>query len=131
MESNANDEIDRLKSHLEVYEGLLRDKAAEIALLTAENAYLKKKLQQNPTAAAQAQEANPRAGQVRRKNLELYTIKLMAESHRHRLGMSPHLYQHQTRLLRRLLGARIIHLLSTNLTKKLNLTDLQLASNPE
>ncbi len=41
MGSNGNDELEKLKSHLQVYEGMLRDQAAAIASLEAENAYLK------------------------------------------------------------------------------------------
>ena len=61
MGSNANDEVDKFKSHLQVYEGLLKDQAGEIASLKAEVAYLKKQLktheEQNTTATHAVQVA--------------------------------------------------------------------------
>ncbi|KAI0752078.1 hypothetical protein C8Q74DRAFT_1373878 [Fomes fomentarius] len=53
MESNRNDELEKFTSHLQVYEGLLRDQAAEIASLKAENAYLKKQLEEKTTQGRQ------------------------------------------------------------------------------
>lgn len=44
MSSQPDDVASKLKSHLKVYEDLLRDQAAEIASLKAEVAYLKKQV---------------------------------------------------------------------------------------
>ncbi len=63
MGSNGNDELEKFKSHLSVYEGLLRDQAAEIASLKADDAYLKKQLEEKTTQGRQLQPV-PNAAQV-------------------------------------------------------------------
>ncbi|KAI0752076.1 hypothetical protein C8Q74DRAFT_1373875 [Fomes fomentarius] len=49
MGPNASEEIDRLKSHLQFYEGLVKDQAAQIASLKAEVAYLKTRTRRQKT----------------------------------------------------------------------------------
>ena len=52
---SAEDEIDRLRSHLQVYEGLIQSQAVEIAALKAEVAYLKKQLKTKDTLVSMVQ----------------------------------------------------------------------------
>ena len=52
---SAEDEIDRLKFHLQVYEGLIQSQAVEIASLKAEVAYLKKQLKTKDTLVSRLQ----------------------------------------------------------------------------
>ncbi|RPD54256.1 hypothetical protein L227DRAFT_355563 [Lentinus tigrinus ALCF2SS1-6] len=54
MASRSDDEMEKLKSRLQVYEGLLKDQAGEIAALKAEVAYLKQQRQHQSASTSAA-----------------------------------------------------------------------------